>query len=260
MSFFYFSIVGTILALVVSGVALGVFWLYWTKVFKRKWTSQVFGISAAVMLLLPWTEEFWIAYNFGRLCRTDAGLKIVRTAEVDGFFNDSENGDYSDIVNYGYRFIEGRGQKGTTRLSLGNPEWLMEGIQRYKNENPGADIFAQYQIRVDMGNRTQALIFPKQNQSWVYQQIDKPTARYWFHLYYHVPVKHQIERTESKVVDSQSGETIARYVVYVRKKPWFYVGLDSAPYYACDGPDGGPNTKGNLGIYNQVLIPARRAN
>jgi len=60
-------------------------------------------------------------------------------------------------------------------------------------------------------------------------RIDKPTARYHYkRVDVHTPVAHQIKRFENVVVDSQSGEVLARYTDYSRGPYWFFISLGTA--------------------------------
>jgi len=190
MSIYYFSSIGTILALVVSCVGLGLFRLIWTRGLNRKWTGLVFIISAAVMLLLPWTEEFWIAHNFGRLCRTDAGLHIARTVDVDGFYDDTTHWESFSKELSGFRFIE-------SRDPIYRTFWRVER----EGDHP-----RHYQIDK-----------PTARYHFEYSPFGSQAG-------------HKIIREESRVIDMASNESIAQFVRYSRQPSWLYIGINPPPF------------------------------
>lgn len=88
MGFYYFGAIGTLVALV-SGVLLaGIFWLGWAFLARRKITGPVALVSLPVAMVLPWSEELWIAWHFGQACE-EAGTFIYKTVTVDGFYDDT---------------------------------------------------------------------------------------------------------------------------------------------------------------------------
>jgi hypothetical protein len=234
-------------------VAFGA-WL--RRCWKRAWWAMV--PLFLLLYIAPIAEELWIAWNFGRLCRQDAGLFIYKTVEVEGFYN--ATGATLDLVRPGgYRFIESysREGKGAIRLTFGDAELVRQALARYGHENPGQDATAQDVIRVRLDERTEALVYPKKGESWRITKLDRPTARYHYSSdIYGTRAAHKITRQESVVTDVASGEVLGRYVVYGRRPPWFFVGLGEVPY-SCDGPDGGPNSRHNRLIYRDVLKPVK---
>ena len=87
MRFYYMSIFSLIFLVVLYAVILGIFWFVWSRVLKRKFRGPVVWSVVVAVLVAPWLEEFWIVYNFGQLCRKDAGIFIRKTVEVDGYFD-----------------------------------------------------------------------------------------------------------------------------------------------------------------------------
>lgn len=205
---------------------LALLWWRLAKRMKRAWIVMVplFGLLA----IGPWMEEFWIAWNFGRLCKKDAGIFIHKVVEVEGFY-DATAGLYAATnpvpdaaADYyekgGFQFYE---------LSMANPR----------------------------GGPSRVVHYAKVNGVWTATVQDHPKARYHYTTnIYGSRAAHKITRQESLVTDKSTEEVIGRYVEYGRRPPWFFIGLGESPY-SCDGPDGGPNSKYNRLIYRKVLKP-----
>jgi len=134
MRFYYFSSFSLIAYWVVMGIAIMVLWLLWTQAFKLKMRHPVFWVLVVAILVLPWSEELWIAYNFDRLCRKDAGVFINRTVEVDGFYDDTTHW-WRQLQESPYQFVESReyGTKNYWRVErVGNE------IRHFKIDRPTA--------------------------------------------------------------------------------------------------------------------------
>jgi hypothetical protein len=255
MTFYYFSSISTTFAAIISAIAFAIFWFIWTKVLDRKLTIVVTLISAAALLVLPWTEELWIAYNFGRGCKTDAGTFIIKTVEAEGFYDATGVGSLELVRSGTYRFIESRSSGDRyTRLTQGDIDFMRHAMERYKEVNPDKDLSKQQTIRVSMDERTEALIFPRNGDSWRITRLDAPTARYHFVLDPGFKANHKVVRQSSTVTDSESRELLGRYVRYSREPPWFYIGLNPRNL-GCDGPEGGPDSKKSFLIYREILKP-----
>jgi hypothetical protein len=107
MRFYYISIVSLILLGVIYalGTALLAGIWYWLRQKRR------IGIVMVPLFLLlyvgPWVEELWIAYNFGQLCRKDAGKFIYRAVEVKGFYDDTSHW-WRQLADSDFEFVESR--------------------------------------------------------------------------------------------------------------------------------------------------------
>jgi hypothetical protein len=95
-------------SLFMTAVFLLVMPIAWFKLARprfKRWPSRL-----AVMLAV-WTLAWFIAYGdvlmiareAKRLCETEAGLKVYRTVEVDGF---AGSGDIDYWFKHGFRFVE----------------------------------------------------------------------------------------------------------------------------------------------------------
>ena len=257
MRFYYISIFSILLLGLIYLIGTGLltwFGLWLRKRWKRSWMLMV-----PLFLLLyagPVAEEFWIALNFGKLCKKDAGRFIYKIVEVDGYYD--ATGATLDSVRPGrYKFIESFSSsgKGAVHVSVGDENLKRQAFSQYEKDAPGKSAAEQEIIRVILDERTEALVYPKKGDSWRITRLEHPTARYHYTTnIYGTNVAHKITRQESTVSDQTTGEVIGRYVEYGRRPPWFFIGLGEAPY-SCDGPDGGPNSKYNRLIYREVLLP-----
>jgi len=254
MRFYYFSLFSWMAYGIAVLVAVTLLSILWTRLLKFKLRNPVYWILVAAIFVLPWAEELWIAYNFDRLCRKDAGIFINKTVEVDGFYDDTGGGSL-DLVRSGtYRFIESRSDGSYTRLTLGDSAFMQEALERFKKTSPGRDPATQDVIRVNVDERTQALVFPQRGDVLRVTRLEKPTARYHYTTpQQSTPTAYKIRKTERLVTDSQSGEVLARETVYARSAFWFFISL-GAPAMLCKDVD--QRTSPSIGsIYNASLRP-----
>ena len=252
MSFYYFSILSFLLATIISMILIAVLRVTWTrKNLPKGWLYVLIPIA----IVAPWGEEWWIAYNFGQLCRKDAGLHIYKTVETEGFYNDT--GTTRLPPDSPYQFIEAPDDKGKfhrvdrassrekdSALNWHAEEFRGKQLEKGKNEWIKHPVDDQMQVIVEIDS----------GYAWRLTKLDKPAARYHYTRdRYGVSVAHKVSRQEERVIDTTSGELLGRYVVYSRKPHSYY--LSFLGPYGCDGPDGGPNTKQIPLIYRQVLKP-----
>ncbi|MBK9160737.1 MAG: hypothetical protein IPM27_04120 [Nitrosomonadales bacterium] len=151
------------------------------KLLKRfRWRWAAVGPVAFVLLAAPWAEEYWIARNFELACK-DAGVHVYKKVEVEGFYDDTGNGGYELIKQYGYHFMEHKGMQGN-----------VEHIEFVDGQ-------------------------------WKVTPLDRPAARYHYKFAYQpTPYKTEerigwkMEKLEMVVIDSETGEAIARETDYRR--------------------------------------------
>lgn len=230
MHFYYPSVFSLMLLGVFYGFALIGLWLWWTKGLKRKFKGPTVCAVVALILVAPWLEEIWIAWNFGHLCRKDAGIFISKKVEVEGYYNATYD-----------------------LLHIQKP--LPEVTSKSFDER-GFKFYEMHK-RDPMGGPGKVAHFAKINGEWTGTVIDQPTARYHYtDNSYGEPIAHKITMHESRVTDNSTGTVVARYVSYARGPYWFFISL-GVPPYACDGPDGGPNSRHNSLIYQDVLKPIK---
>ncbi len=214
MGFYYVSLFSIApLGLAYGALAL-LFWGVVRATRGMRARSALLGISGAVFLLLPVSEELWIAWNFGQACK-QAGTFIHKKVRVEGFYDDTTHWWRQLKESTNYRFVESRDQSSGAL---------------WRVERDGDEV--------------------------KHFRIDRPTARYHY-LWprkHGTPVAYKIGRSERLVIDTQTGDQIARYIGFGRRPPWFWIGLDT-PAFACDAPGRWPYARGNPLIYQGALIP-----
>jgi len=226
MRFYYVSIFSLMLLGVIylTGTGLLVwFWVWLRQRWKNAWLVMV--PLFLLLYLAPIAEELWIAWNFGQQCRKDAGRFIYKTVEVEGFYD-------------------------ATRERLPGP--VSEQAADYLDK--GGYRFYEMVLPNHTGGPNQVVHLEKVNGDWKATVLDHPTGRYHFYMDSGIQITHGVWSQTSSVVDKHSGDLLARYTRYDREAPWFFISL-GRPRIACDGPDGGPNTKYNFLIYRDVLKP-----
>ncbi len=108
MRFYYLSLISLLLVAIFYFGALYVVRQIWKENLKRPFTGVGAWVVVAVVLVAPWSEELWIAYNFGQLCRKDAGIFINKTVEVAGFYDDTAGWGVRQLAESGYAFMESK--------------------------------------------------------------------------------------------------------------------------------------------------------
>lgn len=230
MGFYYPSIISLTLLILFYIIGTVVLLKIWRRYRDDKHRALKMAPLFLLLYFAPVAEELWIAWNFGHLCKKDAGIFINKVVEVDGFYDDTRpttpvprtKQAADDLDRGGYRFYE----------------------MVYRDLRGGANKV----VRLE-----------KINGVWTPAVLDKPTAKYHYSRdQYGIPTSHKINRQEARVIDSGTGEVVGRYIAYSRGPHWFFIGL-AAPRMGCDGPDMGPNTKHSSLIYEQVLRPSPRS-
>ena len=195
MGFYYISILSIALLGVVYGLLLLLFWGIARLTRGLRGRKALLAIIAVVFLVLPVSDELWIAWNFGQACK-EAGTFIYKKVEVEGFYDDTHGWRPDKLRASGFRFVEGRDTT-SGRDSFWRHEYVGDQIRSFK--------------------------------------INHPTARYQYrNPHSHTPVAYQVVKHERIVVDAETREVLARELSYGRYAPWFYIGLDR-PVKICRG-------------------------
>lgn len=206
----------------------------------RDWKGRWFILAplALVAIALPWADEIYIASRFAKLCE-GAGVHVTRKVEVDGFFDQTTTGPSKpgritsqqaiDVYEKnGYRFYERKTGDNVSHVEKVSGEW-----------------------RITL--------------------LDRPTARYHYKrivdyrdsegIHYEKRVDHKIEMTGEVVIDSQTGEEIARKVQYMRYPGWvehLWVRFFGSGQELCYGPLNEPDKQKRGLLYDYVLKPTNK--
>jgi len=158
-------------------------WWKWMAI-----TPMLLGV--AWLAYAPFAEESNIETRFAELCK-DAGVKIVRKVEVEGFYNDVESTGLgprhpqavAEYEKQGFRYYEKRLARYVDGRVVENPEASVVHIEKVDGE-------------------------------WKTTLLTKPRARYYFKQTRNSEnVGHKIWISEWALVDSLTGEAIGRDVL-----------------------------------------------
>jgi hypothetical protein len=208
----------------------------------------------AAIIVGPWVEEFWIAYNFDRLCKKDAGLFINKVVEADGFYDSTRRSAYELTRTGPYKFVEHAtvDLKGTEHVELATAIERQRALAWYEKQNPGRERQKDRSVFYPLNEKETIVVFPNGIDAWKVTKLDKPTARYQYRrVDDHKPIVHQIKRFESVVADNQTEEILGRYTNYRRGPYSFFISLD-APTIECSELKGK-----DIFVYPYVLKPTR---
>lgn len=86
-------------------VGIVILWPLFRLLRDSRWKLWIVSIVGLPILAAPWAEEAWIAWNFNEACK-DAGVKVVRQVEVDGFYDSTTRSGYARIRDDGYLVME----------------------------------------------------------------------------------------------------------------------------------------------------------
>jgi hypothetical protein len=231
--------------------------LLWTKVLKLRLRNPAYWMLAIAILAAPWIEELWIAYNFDRLCRKDAGVFIYKTVDAEGYYEGT--GKVTRLVGRPpFKFIESPDDGGKyRRVEHATEQDKTDALAWYhktKGKSPGEkDWFTRL-----VSDRVKVVVEMDTGHAWRVSILDEPTARYQYReLNAHTPVAHEITRFERVVIDAQTGgEVLGRYTNYYRGPYWFFVSL-SAPTIPCHETEAGVRKHGTLSLFALTLRPSK---
>jgi hypothetical protein len=227
MRFYYINIFSVILLVLIWLIGTGL--LVWLGSYLRKTRKRVWPVLVPLFLLLyigPIAEELWIAWNFGQLCKKDAGIFIYKTVEVEGFYD-------------------------STRPTHAGPPTA----QAVASFELGGYQFYEMLFPNRKGGSHQVVHLEKTNGVWTPTVLDQPTARYHYkELASHLPVSHQVKKFERVVVDQENKKVLGRYLNYYRGAPWFFIGLDRPTIPCAEARDRWAEGRSML-VWQSVLLP-----
>lgn len=222
MRFYYWTGLSWLILFPVYLIGTGLITLLWWWLAKRVRRSWTVVVPLYVMLAVaPWLEELSIAWNFGQLCKKDAGIFIYKTVEVEGFYD-------------------------TTRPTTPVPR----SDQAARDLDQGGYRFYEMVYPDFKGGPNKVVHLEKINGVWTATVLDRPTARYHYRANRHgIDVAHGVRKFENTVIDTQTDEVQGRYLNYYRRAPWFFIGLDR-PTIPCS------ETERDTGKYGTISVHA----
>lgn len=200
----------------------------------RNWPKRrIVLIPLTVLLLvLPWAEEVWIAWHFAQACET-AGVQVYRKVEAEGFYDDTSRGTSDPGPIFNTQWIDVLEKSG----------------------------FAFTEARLSNGKVAHT---EKVNGRWQQTNLDRPSARYTYKFAdprQEIPIGRQLEKFETIVIDSQTGEVLGRDTGFKRFPSWFnsWVGFFGSGLTLCKGPLDDPESQKRSGLlYSYVLTPTNK--
>lgn len=222
MSAFQISIFGIVIITAYSFAIVAVV-LVLNRLLKNfRWRWWLLALPALVLMVLPWAEEAWIAWHFNEACR-DAGIKVSRQVEAEGFYDSTMRSGYELIRDRKFRFME----------------------------HPSTEAGKIDHIEFKDGQWTKmTLEHPKAR--YVFQYAYRPTLHR-----YEEPVGWKLERTQFEVRDIQTGEVLGsdtRITRYPNSMELLWLRFFGPANVGCSGPLDEPEKQKRKGlIYDYVL-------
>lgn len=210
-----FSIIGYAIIAFFYIISAAFLLALWVRRERYRWVKPVLAVLVPIVLVLPWAEEVWIAWNFGKFC-DGAGVHVTRKVEVNGYYNDTVTGPSE----------EGR---------IANEQ----AIQAYER--------SQFNFLERKATRPGKISHVEKmgDGQWVVTILDRSTARYHYKLARHdSQVSHKITTIERVVIDSEDNSTLGRSVIYKRYPniiEWQWVRFFGTGMTMCPDPEKGPH-------------------
>lgn len=204
MSAFQITPFGIVIIAVYSFAIVAVALLLSRLLKNFRWRWWLLAPPALLLMALPWAEEGWIAWHFNEACK-EAGVKVYRQVEVEGFYDGTLGTGYSFIEDYGFKFMEEKTSDGKiAHTEKADGQWKTTIL-----EKPSA----RYHV-----------IYAYQPRPHVYER----------------PIGRKLEKSERLVIDSQTGEILGRDVAINR---WasiadvLWAQFIGSTMRTCPGPD-----------------------
>lgn len=229
--------IGTFIIACYTALLLAVVALCYFFMRRWRWKWVVIApmlLGVAWLAYAPFAEERDIQARFADLCK-DAGVRVVRKVEVEGFYNDL------DTTAPGPR---------TPQASI---EFERQGFQYY--EFRFSRPYVAGRVATD-NSEGRVVHIEKQDGEWKANLLKEPRARFHFKkLRNEEKVGPKIwAREQHAIIDSQNGEIIAREVGYMslpNKIDLWWISMLGNPLRSC--PEYRP-----VRLPHDVFIPLRK--
>lgn len=181
----------------------------------KRWLVSIVGLP---LLAAPWAEEVWIAWHFKEACK-DAGVKVVRQVEVDGFYDSTMRSGYALVRDNVYLFME----------HPSNESGKVDRVERIDGE-----------WRKTVLDRPQA--------RYHYKFLDPRRE---------IPIGRRLKKFGDQVIDSETNEVLGsdtRFVRYPSLTDSLWLQYFGPSALSCNGPLDAPEKQKRTGaIYDYVL-------
>lgn len=188
--------------------------------YRRPFSSAVFFVPCLVFVLVSCSSERTGLNELRKLCEKDAGLRIFRTVEAEGYYDAyAESGIADKLVTEKYNFYEFCDDSPSLSKSTAIPEpgcWRVKRVER--------SLGLCYE-RIDrMLAKVVVEPYPEFLKKYciAVERLEKPTARYSYRSGRTVwPAKDgvaEFSRSYAKIEVSGSDELLSEYVTYAYNK------------------------------------------
>lgn len=198
-----------------------------------RWKWWVLSTVGFPFLAAPWAEEAWIAWHFNEACK-DAGVKVVRQVEVDGY-------------------ADGTNQYERKSIKTG-PLFKDDPTRQLDFEKQG------YRFYEDLLKDGGARHLEREGNQMMVTILDRPLARYHYKFLdtqQEMPVGRRLKKFGYQVLDSETNEVLGsdtRFVRYPNLAESVWLQYFGPSALSCNGPLDAPEKKKRSGlIYEYVL-------
>ena len=220
--------------------------------------AAILGVVAVVFLVMPVSEELWIARNFGQACK-DAGTFVHRKAQVAGFYDDTTGWGPRQLADSKYQFMESRDivKRRLIRVERADDQSRDTALAWYRDRNSIKQIPKDTFVVQPVNDTRQVVVSPNGLDAWHVITIERATARYHFKkLHEHTKVAHGVTKQEWVIADTQTGDQIARETAYARAPSWQFLAAHRATVFCPVSGKHGEKLVATL--HRMVLEPEQR--
>lgn len=210
------------------------------RLHHSRWKWWGVSIVGLPILAAPWAEEAWIAWHFHEACK-DAGVKVVRQVEVDGY-------------------ADGTSQYERKSIKTG-PLFNEDSTRELDFEKQG------YRFYEDLLKDGGARHLGRQGSQMMVTILDRPQARYHYKFLdprQEIPIGRRLMKSGYQVIDSETNELLGsdtRFERYPNTAERLWLQLFGPSLMICEGsapkPPASMSPELRYALYHYVLIPKK---
>jgi len=205
---------------------------------NSRWKRWIVSIVGFPLLAAPWAEEVWIAWHFHQACK-DAGVKVVRQVEVEGYANGTNQYE-RNMIKTGPLFKEDQ-----SRLLT----FEKQGYRFYED------------LLKDGGARH----LEREGGQMMVTILDRPQARYHYKFLdprQEIPIGRRLKKFGDQVIDSETNEVLGSDTRFVRfpsiaDSLWLQYFGPSA--LSCNGPLDAPEKQKRTGLIYEYVLKSKKS-
>lgn len=219
-------------------VGLVILWPLSRLLRNSRWKRWIVSIVGLPLLAAPWAEEAWIAWHFNQACK-DAGVKVVRQVEVEGYADGTSQYDRKSIKT-------GPLLKGDATRQL---DFEKKGYRFYED------------LLKDGGARH----LEREGGQIVVTILDRPQARYHYKLLdprNEIPIGRRLKKFGYQVIDSETNEVLgsdSRFVRYPNLAESLWLQYFGPTALSCSGPLDSPEKQKRTGLIHDYVLKTKKS-